>query len=33
MIRPLRRVHRFAFGVLAILIPMLLVAALLARRG
>ena len=33
MIRPLRRAHRFAFGVLAILIPVLLMAALLARRG
>lgn len=33
MIRPLRRAHRLAFALLAIVIPMLLVAALMARRG
>jgi hypothetical protein len=33
MIRPLRRTHRLAFALLAIVLPALLVAALLARRG
>jgi len=31
MIRPLRRVHRAVFTLLAIVLPLLLLAALLAR--
>jgi hypothetical protein len=32
MIRPLRRVHRGVFAVLALLLPILVAAALAARR-
>ena len=32
MIRPLRRAHLAAFALLAIVLPLLIVAALIARR-
>jgi hypothetical protein len=32
MIRPLRRAHRFAFVALALTLPVLVIAALAARR-
>jgi hypothetical protein len=33
MIRPLRRAHRLAWALLALVLPLLVMAALLARRG
>jgi hypothetical protein len=33
MIRPLRRAHMTIFALLAIVLPLLIVAALLARRA
>lgn len=33
MIRPLRRVHRAVFTLLAIVLPLLVLAALIARRA
>jgi hypothetical protein len=32
MIRPLRRAHRVVFAALAVLLPLLVAAALIARR-